>query len=124
VSAAFIGDASSAASVSSATSSAGITSSAASASAVSFGSSASCWSAVSPSADFSAWGSSADMHALREIQLRINRIDGHFVHETARPFPSDPVAAFLQLPGHLTRAPRRVIRVQAVDNGLAVKLEL
>ena len=59
---------------------------------------------------------------LGEVRTRVKGFDAHFAHIACSLPPADVVAAPLQLSCHLAGAPSRIVRMQVVNDGLAVQL--
>lgn len=62
--------------------------------------------------------------ALREVRLRIDRIDGDLSHSLPGSLTPDMISAALQLGGHLTSSPGGIIRMEVIHNGLALKFSI
>ena len=64
------------------------------------------------------------LQALREVWLRIDRIDGDLSHPLPGSLTPDMISAALQLGGHLTSSPGGIIRMEVIHNGLALKFSI
>lgn len=70
------------------------------------------------------WHDLRVLQALGKVHLWINSLDAHLAHVTRCLAPADVATTPLQLPRHLAGAPGRIVRMQMVDDCLAVQLLL
>ena len=64
------------------------------------------------------------LHSFGKVHFRIDWIDSHLIHISAGFFTADSVTAGFQLFRHLSGTPRRVIRMQMIDDLFAVEFFL